>query len=129
MDKVKALRLIVSLLKSIKQDPKQLESLKKETPKYLSISQAWAAKIFNRNTGAYENPIFDAGKARPEHIKDFEALRDFHGWQPNNVHYHFHDKPEKTFGNETYQVHPDGKLTFVHGHYDTSDSGRVNPNL
>lgn len=111
-------------LRSLKNRPDRMRSpenvLKTEGDsgkKYVTVSQHWASGIHNRASGKYENPVRDAGKSRPEHMDDLHKLKEkghIHGWSE-------HKEPVKRWGEETYEIHPDGKLKFVHADYDTSD--------
>lgn len=111
-------------LRSLKNRPDRMRSpenvLKTEGDsgkKYVTVSQHWASGIHNRASGKYENPVRDAGKKQPEHMDDLHKLKEkghIHGWSE-------HKEPVKRWGEETYEVHPDGKLKFVHADYDTSD--------
>lgn len=86
---------------------------KTEQPKkYVTVSQNWTAKRFNRQSGKYENPV-----QKITHLNDLNALHQFHG----RPQHQFHDQPVKHWGSETYEVHPDGSLKYLHAIHDTSD--------
>ncbi len=89
-----------------------------ESKKYMTVDQGWRTKIMNRHTsGKSINPVTDAGKSHISHKEDIEKLKSV-GIETREK---IHDKPVKAHGYETYEVHPDGKMKFLHAHYDTSD--------
>lgn len=86
--------------------------------KYLRISQHWGSVLY-RGGVKMENPV--AGKRSLTNLRDLENLKEYHGWSDNGVYYKFSNEADVEFGMETYEVKPDGGLTLVGSHYDTSD--------
>lgn len=106
---------LVNHLKSLKSVP-VIKS--EETPgkKYVTVSQHWTSRKHNKESGKAENPVWDSGKKKLTHTGDLDKLKSnghISGWDE-------HNEPKKMHGYETYEKHPDGKLTFVHAKYDTS---------
>jgi hypothetical protein len=98
-------------------EEEQINKSTNPSPKYINVSQNWVSGIYNRKTNKFHNPVIDAGKHMPEHMNDLHALKEaghIKGWTE-------HESPQKTWGEETYQVGPEGRLKFVTAHYDTSD--------
>lgn len=109
----------MNIIKKMADSIKSKKVMKSEgTPgkKYVTVSQDWTSRIHNKESGKYENPVRDAGKKQLTHMDDLNKLKEHkivNHWQE-------HDTPKKMHGHETYEKHPDGKLTFVHAKYDTS---------
>jgi hypothetical protein len=98
----------------LKQDLLLPENLKLDRPKYLTLQQGHEAILNGK-----PNPMQEAGKNKPQHLDDIKKLNAYHG---KNIITGVHDQPVKSWGNETYLMHPDGKLDFQHAEYDTSDA-------
>jgi hypothetical protein len=121
MPKVAAPKPKFGSVKVVKSEKDLVEVLKKlaksDDDKHVTVSQWWRGKIAKKPSNEYKNPVLDAGKKHPEHMDDLHTLKEhghIHGWEE-------HNKPVKRHGEETYKVHPDGKLSFVHADHDTSD--------
>lgn len=91
--------------------------------KYLLVSQHWSSKKGKKVGGdfVYVNPLTDEGKKTITHLKDLEALIEFHQWSDNGIYYKFVDNKESSWGMETYEILENGSLKFVGADYDTSD--------
>jgi len=98
----------------LKQDLLLPENIKLDRPKYLTLQQGHEAILNGK-----PNPMQEAGKNKPQHLDDIKLLNNYHG---KNIITGVHDQPVKSWGNETYLMHPDGKLDFQHAEYDTSDA-------
>ncbi len=98
----------------LKQDLLLPENIKLDRPKYLTLQQGHEAILNGK-----PNPMQEAGKNKPQHLDDVKLLNSYHG---KNIITGVHDQPVKSWGNETYLMHPDGKLDFQHAEYDTSDA-------
>lgn len=94
-----------------------------QNKKYVAISQHWSALRGGEKNGerVFINPITDEGKRKLTHLKDLETLIEFWGWGSPGVYYKFTDSDKAPWGNELYEIHPDGSLGYVGADYDSSD--------
>lgn len=88
-----------------------------EKKQYAHVSQNWTMRNYNPQNGKAENPILDKQGTSLKHVDDLSALAHFHGKPQHKVS----DTAQGPGGSDTYEIHPDGKLSYVKSKHDSRD--------